>query len=135
MIRILAILLAVLGLFVGINQVLGTEEARGHQIKMPTKPSLKLGTQTYNHYCTACHGVKGDGNGFNAERLYVKPANHVDAKFMSTRTDEKLYDVINMGGKGISKSALMPPWGAAIGDIRIQSLIIKLRELCKCTSK
>lgn len=94
--------------------------------------SLELGKATYQHYCTPCHGVKGDGHGFNAPRLLVQPANHTDSKFMSERNDTKLFDTINLGGVEVSKSTLMPPWGAALGDEKIKSVILYLRELCKC---
>lgn len=94
--------------------------------------SVELGRITYQHYCTPCHGVKGDGNGFNAPHLLVKPANHTDAKFMSERNDAKLFDTINLGGVEVAKSTLMPPWGAALGDERIKSIVLHLRELCNC---
>ncbi len=94
--------------------------------------SIELGRVTYQHYCTPCHGVKGDGNGFNAPHLLVKPANHTDAKFMSERNDTKLFDTINLGGVEVSKSTLMPPWGMALGDERVKSIILHLRELCNC---
>lgn len=94
--------------------------------------SLELGRATYKHYCTPCHGIKGDGNGFNAPRLLVKPANHTDAKFMSERTDTKLFDAVNLGGSEVSKSTLMPPWGAVLGDTKLHSIVLKLRELCQC---
>ena len=97
------------------------------------KPSLAWGTELYNHYCTPCHGLKGDGNGFNAPKLIVKPANHTDAAFMSARNDQKLFDTINLGGVEVAKSTLMPPWGAALdNDNKIRSLILKLRDLCQC---
>jgi len=96
-------------------------------------PSLAWGNELYSHYCTPCHGVKGDGNGFNAPRLLIKPANHTDAAFMSERDDMKLFDTINLGGVKVAKSTLMPPWGAALNnDNKIKSLILKLRDLCKC---
>ncbi|MEN8190883.1 MAG: cytochrome c [Thermodesulfobacteriota bacterium] len=94
--------------------------------------SLEVGRATYQHYCTPCHGIKGDGNGFNAPTLLVKPANHTDSKFMSERNDTKLFDAINLGGAEVAKSTLMPPWGAALGDERIKSLVLYLRELCNC---
>ena len=94
--------------------------------------SLELGEVTYKHYCTPCHGMKGDGTGFNAARLLVKPANHTDAKFMSERNDTKLFDTINLGGIEVAKSTLMPPWGVALGDEKIKSVILYLRKLCKC---
>ena len=97
------------------------------------EPSLKWGTELYGHYCTPCHGIRGDGNGFNAHKLIVKPANHTDAKFMSERNDQKLFDTINLGGVEVAKSTLMPPWGAALNnDNKIKSLVLKLRDLCKC---
>lgn len=128
------LLVALIAVVLLIGQIQGAEKEVQKGQEAPLEPSLELGTKTYNWYCTPCHGVKGDGTGPNTRNLFVKPANHIDPKFMSTRTDEKLFDVINMGGKGISKSALMPPWGAAIGDVRIQSLILKLRDLCKCSA-
>jgi len=94
--------------------------------------SIELGRKVYNHYCIPCHGINGDGNGFNAPRLLVKPANHTDAKFMSERSDQKLFDVINLGGVEVAKSTLMPPWGSVLGDVKIKSVILRLRELCQC---
>lgn len=97
------------------------------------KPSLAWGNELYTHYCTPCHGIKGDGKGFNAPRLLIKPANHTDAQFMSERDDLKLFDTINLGGVQVAKSTLMPPWGAALNnDNKIKSLILKLRDLCRC---
>ena len=117
-----------------------TEEKQTEvQQQLPPDPdkdreaSLAWGTELYGHYCTPCHGIRGDGNGFNAHKLIVKPANHTDAKFMSERNDQKLFDTINLGGVEVAKSTLMPPWGAALNnDNKIKSLVMKLRDLCKC---
>ena len=116
--------------------------ARATEGEAPAKPtaeaapkltvSLELGKASYKHYCAPCHGEKGDGRGFNAPKLLVKPADHTDAEFMSARNDTKLFDTINLGGVEVSKSTLMPPWGAAIGDERIHSLVLYLRDLCQC---
>jgi len=102
------------------------------EVKPKLTVSLELGEVTYKHYCTPCHGQKGDGTGFNAGSLLVKPANHTDAKFMSERNDAKLFDTINLGGVEVAKSTLMPPWGATLGDERIKSVVLYLRELCQC---
>ncbi len=115
--------------------VSGEEKTEGkvpEEVPAKYEVSIELGRSTYQHYCTPCHGVQGDGNGFNALHLLVKPANHTDSKFMSERNDTKLFDTINLGGVEVAKSTLMPPWGAALGDERIKSLILHLRELCKC---
>jgi len=107
-------------------------EKEAKELKPNPTVSLALGRLTYMHYCTPCHGEKGDGNGFNAGHLLVKPANHTDAKFMSERNDQKLFDTVNLGGVEVSKSTLMPPWGAALGDEKIKSVVLYLRELCQC---
>jgi len=100
------------------------------------EPSLEWGAELYGHYCTPCHGINGDGKGFNAHKLLAQPANHTDAKFMSERNDQKLFDTINLGGVEVAKSTLMPPWGAALNnDNKIKSLILKLRDLCQCKAK
>jgi cytochrome c553 len=108
------------------------EEKVAEEVAPKYEVSIELGRVTYQHYCTPCHGVKGDGRGFNAPHLLVQPANHTDAKFMSERNDTKLFDTINLGGVEVAKSTLMPPWGAALGDERIKSVILHLRELCNC---
>jgi mono/diheme cytochrome c family protein len=33
------------------------------------RPSLTNGKKLYLHYCSSCHGIKGDGKGFNAKNL------------------------------------------------------------------
>ncbi len=102
------------------------------QVRAEKKPALSEGKNIYLHYCAPCHGMKGDGKGFNAENLDPRPAKHTDAKLMSRRTDKDLYDVIKGGGKAVGKSTLMPPWGDTLGNNRIKSLVLYLRKLCKC---
>ena len=95
-------------------------------------PSLSYGKETYKRYCAPCHGIKGDGKGFNAKNLDPRPANHMDKKLMSKRTDKDLYDVINGGGRDAGKSTLMPPWGNTFSGARIESLVSYMRKLCRC---
>lgn len=96
------------------------------------KPSITEGEKIYKHYCIPCHGINGDGKGFNAEFLDPKPANHTNAVEMSKRTDEKLFDTIYGGGKEVAKSTYMPPWGYTFNEMQIESLVIYLRKLCSC---
>jgi len=94
--------------------------------------SFKEGKRLYLHYCTPCHGKKGNGKGFNARYLDPRPANHTDSVLMGKRTDGDLFDVIYGGGKAGGKSPLMPPWGETLSEDEIKSLIIYLRWLCRC---
>ncbi|MDI6744099.1 MAG: cytochrome c [Thermodesulfovibrionales bacterium] len=100
--------------------------------KAGSKGSVAEGEKLYKHYCTPCHGEKGDGKGFNADTLDPKPANHTDAVEMSKRTDEKLFDTIYGGGREVAKSTYMPPWGYTFTETQIDSLVLYLRRLCNC---
>lgn len=87
----------------------------------------------YRTYCTQCHGVKGDGKGINVRDMSVQPRNHMDAKEMSTRSDDDIFKVIKEGGVAINKSVLMPPWGDILSDDEIRGLVSHLRKLCQCS--
>ena len=86
----------------------------------------------YKAYCVQCHGMAGNGTGVNVRDMSVIPRDHTDAKAMSGRSDEMLFKAIKEGGTSISKSVLMPPWGATFSDEEIKVLVGYLRELCKC---
>jgi cytochrome c oxidase cbb3-type subunit 3 len=86
----------------------------------------------YKAYCVQCHGMEGNGKGVNIRDMSVAPRDHTDAKAMSGRSDETLFKVIKEGGTSISKSLLMPSWGATLSDEEIKDLVQHLRMLCKC---
>lgn len=96
------------------------------------RTSLTDGEKIYAHYCSSCHGIKGDGKGFNAENLDPRPANHTDTELMKKRTDKEIYDAIAGGGRYVGKSTLMPPWGNTLSTFQIKSLVQYLRRLCNC---
>jgi mono/diheme cytochrome c family protein len=88
--------------------------------------------RTYLNYCAACHGGSGRGDGYNARYLSVKPTAHADAKYLSTRPDDTLFDGIHSGGYVLNKSRLMPPWGQTLSPKQIRELVGYLRTLCQC---
>ena len=87
---------------------------------------------TYLTHCAACHGPDGQGNGYNARFLPVKPTIHADAAYLATRPDDTLYDGIHAGGYILNKSHLMPPWGETLEPAQIRELVGYLRTLCQC---
>ncbi|MDH4028087.1 MAG: c-type cytochrome [Nitrospirota bacterium] len=95
-------------------------------------PSVSGGEKLYQQYCTPCHGVKGDGNGFNAGNLDPRPTNHSDAVLMSKKSDRELNDAISGGGRAVGKATLMPPWGNTFSKDQIVSIVLYLRKLCGC---
>ena len=85
--------------------------------------SLAIGEQVVQTNCVLCHGTSGKGDGPGGAALNPKPRNWTDHAYMSTRTDEQLYDVI-YNGKGS-----MPAWGKAgtLNESQIRSAILKVR--------
>lgn len=102
----------------------------------PPTPNPSTQTDTgaalYAHKCAACHGRTGEGDGFNAPYLPVRPTAHADAAYMSTRSDDALYDAIAAGGYVMNRSPRMPAFGETLTRVQIRSLVRHLRTLCRC---
>jgi len=89
--------------------------------------------QVFDFYCAQCHGVKGDGKGINVGPDFATdPRNFTNAKDMEKRTDADIKGVIKDGGQSISKSPLMPPWGATLSAEEVDNLVAYIRKLCQC---
>ena len=90
---------------------------------------VKKGGPLFVHYCSHCHGIDGDGEGFNADYMDRQPANLTDSEFMAKRKDSRLYRVIKKGGPEVRKSNLMPSFGNTLSDLEIWSLVAYVRTL------
>ena len=105
---------------------------------IPETPQPKLAQvtedtrQTYQWYCSQCHGSKGKGEGINAKFLTVPPRNHTKAAYLETRTDEQLFEAIKFGGLSVGRAPCMPAWGHTLEEDVIHSLVRYIRELCDC---
>ena len=111
------------------------EQAQGGPILLPEKRTTLLnraqmrGYASYQYYCAACHGTRGEGNGINARNLSIPPRRHNDASYMANLSDAYLSGVIKEGGASQGLSPLMPPWGGVLSDEEISNLIAFLRIL------
>jgi mono/diheme cytochrome c family protein len=92
---------------------------------------LRLGKETFRHYCQTCHGETGAGDGFNAFNLDPRPRDLSDPAFQKKKTDADLADTIRRGGAGVGLSALMPPWGHTLSARQIDEVILSVRALRK----
>ncbi|MCI0699026.1 c-type cytochrome [candidate division KSB1 bacterium] len=86
----------------------------------------------YLKHCAACHGVNGDGKGYNAKYLPKTSASHADKAYMSARPDDTLFDGIHAGGYILNKHHFMPPWGQTLSHEEIRKLVAYMRKLCQC---
>lgn len=101
-----------------------------HSTTLPS--SSNDAASLYGRICSNCHGRTGGGDGWNAAFLPVRPTAHSDAKYMSTRSDETIYDGIAAGGYVLDRSNRMPPFGETLSRAQIDSLVSYIRNLCHC---
>lgn len=90
------------------------------------------GPTLYSRYCAVCHGSQGRGDGPNARHLPVRPARHADPRYMSRRSDDRLFDAIYSGGYPLGRSVAMPAYGETLTRAEVWSLVRHLRQLCRC---
>ena len=88
--------------------------------------------QVFDFYCAQCHGVNGDGKGINVTKDFATdPRNFTVTADMEKRSDDDIRTVIKDGGPAISKSPLMPPWGATLSAAQVDGLLGYIRKMAK----
>jgi mono/diheme cytochrome c family protein len=99
----------------------------------PTADPPDTGRATYLQRCAQCHGVQGNGAGFNAPFLPVPPTPHADSATMARRPDDTVYDGIAAGGWVLDRSHRMPAFGRSLTRAQIRATVAYIRELCGCS--
>jgi mono/diheme cytochrome c family protein len=67
-----------------------------------TRATIARGADVYDHYCAACHGVTGLGDGRAGRRLEVPPANlALLSRMPISRWDPFMYWTVTEGGAGL----------------------------------
>ncbi len=125
MLRVLANLLIILVFFL---PSLAVAEAASPEVEA-ISPLASQGRPLFLHYCAACHGVSGDGDGYNADQLDKEPAELSDLKFIAKKKDSQIYRVIKFGGREVKKSFLMPVFGHTLSEEEIWALVAYVRHL------
>lgn len=90
--------------------------------------STARGEAIYLQRCTGCHGRKADGKGANSLDILPRPRNLLNAGFINTASDRRLFESILYGVQGTA----MPPWidyGLSKNDVG--DLVNYLRSLNK----
>ena len=99
--------------------------------------------EKYTTLCASCHGPTGNGDGpaavaFKQLQPPVIVRNFADAKYMKTRSDAQLINVIKNGGPAEKLSPFMAPMGAQFSsDKEIKEIVAFIRSLAdpKCQAK
>lgn len=100
-------------------------------LKVKLTYEQRKGQRLFLHYCAVCHGIEGAGDGFNAWNLDPKPRDLSDASYQGAVSDEWLAEVIAQGGRGVSRSPLMPAWGHTLTEDQIREVISFIRTLTR----
>ena len=106
-------------------------ETKSEYANLIKTPPYEVST-SYSANCAPCHGILGDGSGFNAPNLPVSPGNFTDEKIISLRSDNTLFDTIYGGGRIMNKSHFMPPWGQKLSRQEIVEYVSQIRKFCQC---
>jgi cytochrome c oxidase cbb3-type subunit 3 len=121
----------VLLLFLGACHRRPAAQTQAAEQVAPPSYEQRVGADLYNHYCQACHGDKGAGDGFNSYNLDPHPQDLSDPGFQKKKTDADLADAIRRGGGGVGLSMLMPPYGHTLTSQQIDEVILYLRTFKK----
>ena len=73
-------------------------------LNLVQKPPYQI-RDSYSANCAPCHGLNGDGTGFNREYLPTEPGNFTDGELMGQRSDDTLFDTIHIGGRMMNKKS------------------------------
>jgi mono/diheme cytochrome c family protein len=93
----------------------------------PTTRAKRL----YGQYCSVCHGINGQGDGFNAYNLTPRPRNFTDSTFIARMDTTLIREAIVGGGSAVGLTPLMPKWGRTLTERDIRELTRYIVELGK----
>lgn len=85
------------------------------------------GKHLFDHYCVACHGDGGRGDGENASNLQPPPPDLTTSK--SVADASYVRRVIAEGSAAVGRSPLSPPWGRSLSPQEIQYLVLYCQAL------
>ena len=89
------------------------------------------GKKLYLTYCFLCHGKSGKGDGFAASVQPTKPRDLTNDAYMSTRTDQQLFDAISGGGAAFHGTMTMPYWRESLTKEQIWDLVAYIGSISK----
>ena len=100
----------------------GSVRAQGPDIG--SEAQREAGKTTYLQYCSQCHGVNGDGEGYATPHLYPRPRNFTTGKFKVRTTPNGALpmhqDLVNIIRRGMPYTS-MPAW-PTLSDEEVSNL-------------
>lgn len=103
----------------------------GKDHQHPSAPVLKKNAvgpaelaKTYTGLCSACHGVKGDGNGPSSQQLSPAPKDFTSFKVAAELSRQRMIESVTNGRPGTA----MPGWSDQLSGKQIDGLVDYIRS-------
>ncbi len=93
------------------------------------KQLLKTTGRLYKRKCSKCHGKKGDGKGYHAETIEIKPAAFSTPDYMASRKDGQLFWIMQNGSDGTEMVPVGPGTDIGLSEEQMWQLIFYLRKI------
>ncbi len=89
---------------------------------------LKITSRLYKRKCSKCHGKKGDGKGYHAENIEIKPAAFSIPDYMLNRKDGQLFWIMMNGSDDTEMVSVGPGTDIGLSEQQMWELITYLRK-------
>jgi mono/diheme cytochrome c family protein len=97
----------------------GSAEAQAWKSRLSTDEPDVL----YRHYCSACHGAKGDGKGLGEYVLKPPPENFTSKETREELSRAKMIEYVNKGTRKKGKPTAMISWKDHLSPKQIESVV------------
>jgi mono/diheme cytochrome c family protein len=122
-----------LGDFAGRYQLSAITSGKSRQVSVPIVETAlgyqqQVGSLLADRYCNSCHDPESSAERVsNYDNLQVKPHAFTDGDTLNKMSDADLAAIIQHGGPGLNRSALMPPYGNTLSPSDVRALIAYIR--------
>jgi mono/diheme cytochrome c family protein len=101
------------------------------QRTIPLSYSEAQGKRIFYQQCVWCHADATPAGPSNRSNLSPTPPLMNDGTMLNSESDEFLQNIITLGGSAMGKSAMMPPYGKALTEDEIRSVIAYARAIAE----
>ena len=122
-----------LGDFAGRYQLSAITPGKSQRVSVPIVETAlgyqqQVGSLLADKYCNSCHDPESSAERVsNYDNLQVKPHAFTDGDTLNKMSDADLAAIIQHGGPGLNRSALMPPYGDTLSTTDVRALIAYIR--------
>jgi cytochrome c5 len=89
------------------------------------------GKRVFYQYCVWCHADATPAGPSNRNNVTPMPPLMNDGEKLNGESDEYMQNIITLGGSGLGKSAMMPPYGKTLRPEEITAVIAFTRAIAQ----